>query len=378
MSSSTSRSATPSWAIVLSCLLSGADLTSAQTAWAMSQIISGVATPAQMAGFLTALRAKGETPAELSGLVTALRANATAVRVTGATVDIAGTGGDGTGAVNVSTMAAVVAAAAGVTVVKHGGRSASSSTAGAADLIEHLGIPLDLTPHQAARIAAEAGITFLFAPRFNTGLRHASPVRRELGVPTVFNLVGPLINPADPRCQVVGVADARMAPVVAGMLAAHGRSALVVRGDDGLDKLTTSATSRIWAVRGGTVTATRLDPRDLGFARTDAAALRGGRAADNASVLRSVVRGERGPARDVVVLNAAAALVASAERHASPLDQLGAAAARCAEAIDTGAAEATLTRWITVSRRTTGSARAAETQDRGARGGRSEVTGAPA
>jgi anthranilate phosphoribosyltransferase len=356
-----SRAGTSSWAVVLSCLLSGGDLTSAQTAWAMNQIISETATPAQMAGFLTALRAKGETPAELSGLVTALRANATAVAVTGATVDIAGTGGDGTGAVNVSTMAAVVAAATGVTVVKHGGRSASSSTAGAADLVEHLGVPLDLTPQQAARTAAEAGMTFLFAPRFNTGLRHASPVRRELGVPTVFNLVGPLINPSDPRSQVVGVADARMAPVVAGMLAAHGRTALVVRGDDGLDKLTTSTTSQIWTVRGGTVTTTRLDPQDLGFARAPTAALRGGHAADNAGVLRSVVGGERSPVRDVVILNAAAALVASGEDDTPLLDQFVAAATRCADAIDTGAAEATLTRWITASRRMTASADATET-----------------
>ncbi|MBM2616499.1 anthranilate phosphoribosyltransferase [Actinoplanes sp. LDG1-06] len=366
--STTARRDTPdsipgasSWTIVLSALLGGADLTSAQTAWAMNEIISGAAAPAQMAGFVTALRAKGETPAEVAGLVTALRANATAVAVSGATVDIAGTGGDGTGAVNVSTMAAVVAAAAGVTVVKHGGRSASSSTAGAADLVEYLGIPLDLTPRQAARIAAEAGITFLFAPRFNTGLRHASPVRRDLGVPTVFNLLGPLINPADPRHQVVSVAHSQMAPVVAGVLAADGRSALVVRGDDGLDKLTTSTTSQIWSVRGGTVTATRLDPQDLGFARTQSAALRGGSAAENAGVLRSVVSGERNPVRDVVILNAAAALVASDERDTPLLDQFAAAAALCADAIDTGAAKTTLTRWITASRRITRSAEIAET-----------------
>ncbi|XVU30114.1 anthranilate phosphoribosyltransferase [Actinoplanes sp. CA-054009] len=349
-----SRSTSTSWAVVLSCLLGRGDLTSAQTAWVMNQIISGAATPAQMAGFMTALRAKGETPAEVSGLVTALRAHATEVTVAGPTVDIAGTGGDGTGAVNVSTMAAVVAAATGVTVVKHGGRSASSSTAGAADLVEHLGIPLDLTPRQAARTAAEAGITFLFAPRFNTGLRHASSVRRELGVPTVFNLLGPLINPADPPCQVVGVADARMAPVVAGVLAAHGRSALVVRGDDGLDKLTTSTTSQVWTVRAGTVTTTRLDARDLGFPRARPAALRGGGAAGNATILRAVVSGEPGPVRDVVILNAAAALVAAAGPDAPLLEQFAAAAARCAEAVDSGAAAATLTRWITVSRRVAG------------------------
>lgn len=336
---------------ILNRLLNGEDLTSAQTSWVMNQIIAGSVTDAQLAGFLTALRAKGETPAELSGLVNALRATATPVPIAGPVVDIAGTGGDGKGAVNVSTMAAVVAASTGVTVVKHGGRSASSSTAGAADLVEHLGIPLDLTPEQAARIAAEAGITFLFAPRFNTGLRHASPVRRELGVPTVFNALGPLINPADPRSQVVGVADARMAPTVAGVLAARGGSAMVVRGEDGLDKLTTAAVSQVWTVRGGSVTAGRLDPRDLGFARVPASALRGGGAAGNAGILRAVVGGDSGPVRDIVILNAAAVLVAAVEEDAPLLDRFAAAAARCADAVDTGTAAATLGRWITTSRR---------------------------
>ncbi|HWS32450.1 MAG TPA: anthranilate phosphoribosyltransferase [Actinoplanes sp.] len=353
----------PTMPIILNRLLTGGDLTSAQTSWVMDQIIAGSLTDAQTAGFLTALRAKGETATEVSGLVTALRANATPVPIAGPTVDIAGTGGDGTGAVNVSTMAAVVAAATGVTVVKHGGRSASSHTAGAADLVEHLGLPLDLTPGQAARVAAEAGITFLFAPRFNTGLRHASPVRRELGFPTVFNVLGPLINPADPRCQVIGVADARMAPIVADVLAAGGRSGLVVRGDDGLDKLTTAAGSQIWTVHDGTVTATRLDPRDLGFDRVPAGALRGGGAAGNADILRAVVGGKPGPVRDVVILNAAAAVVAAdsapldrlgavASASGGPLlDRLGAAVARCAEAVDSGAATATLDRWIATGRR---------------------------
>lgn len=343
--------------IILNRLLDGGDLTSAQTSWVMSQIISGSVTDAQLAGFLTALRAKGETTAEVSGLVTALRANATPVPIAGPSVDIAGTGGDGKGAVNVSTMAAVVAASTGMTVVKHGGRSASSSTAGAADLVEHLGIPLDLTPEQTARIASDAGITFLFAPRFNTGLRHASPVRRELGVPTVFNVLGPLINPADPRCQVVGVADERMAPAVAGVLAVRGGSAMVVRGEDGLDKLTTTAVSQIWTVRGGSVTAGRLDPRDLGFPRVPASALRGGGAAGNAGILRAVVAGDRGPVRDIVILNAAAALVAAAGSDAPLLDQFAVAATRCTEAVDTGTAAATLTRWITTSRQVAGVSR---------------------
>jgi anthranilate phosphoribosyltransferase len=338
---------TPSWAAILSRLLDRRDITGAETAWAMSQIVAGEATAAQVAGFATALRAKGETAAEVGGLVAALRASAAPVAIAGTTVDIAGTGGDGTGAANISTVAAIVAASTGVTVVKHGGRAASSTTGGAADLVEHLGVPLELTPRQAARVAAEAGITFLFAPRFNSGLRHAAAVRRQLGVPTVFNILGPLINPADPAHQVVGVADPRMAPVIADVLAASGRSALVVRGQDGLDKLTTVTTSRVWTVHDGMVTRTVLDPRELGLSRPDPVALRGGDAADNARMARAVLDGRRGPVRDVVLHNAAAVLAAVSASPASLVERLSAGMARCAEAVDSGAARATLDRWVT-------------------------------
>jgi anthranilate phosphoribosyltransferase len=347
-----SRTASPftrSWAAILSMLLDGRDLTGVDTAWAMGRVVRGEATSAQIAGFLTALRAKGETASEVCGLVNALHGYATKVIVPGATVDIAGTGGDRTGTVNISTMAAIVAAATGVTVVKHGGRAASSASCGAADVLEHLGIPLELTPDQAARVAVEAGITFLFAPRFNAGLRHVSAVRRELAVPTAFNILGPLVNPADPQHQVVGVADVRMLPVIADVLAARGRSALVVRGEDGLDKFTTVTASQVWVVRDGVATATLVDPRDLGIPRTEPAALRGGGAADNARVVRVRLDGQRGPIRDVVLLNAAAALVSVAPSVASLAEQLAAGMARCAEAIDTGTAYATLNRWITVA-----------------------------
>ncbi|GLW12547.1 anthranilate phosphoribosyltransferase 1 [Microtetraspora sp. NBRC 13810] len=351
-----------SWAGILGMLLDGRDLTGEDTAWAMGRVVRGEATSAQIAGFLTALRAKGETASELGGLVDALRGHATKVPIPGLFVDIAGTGGDRTGAVNISTMAAVVAAATGVTVVKHGGRAASSTSCGAADLLEHLGVSLEPTPERAARVAAEAGITFLFAPAFNPGLRHVAAARRELAVPTAFNLLGPLINPADPGRQVVGVADARMAPVIAGVLAARGCSALVVRGRDGLDKLTTVTTSQVWTVTGGRVTATELDPRDLGLPRAEPADLRGGDAAHNAAVLRALLDGRRGPIRDVVLLNAAAALVTltpstvpsttpSTTPSTVPLaDRLAAALARCAEAVDSGTARATLNRWVEAAR----------------------------
>ncbi|MEU0486401.1 anthranilate phosphoribosyltransferase [Streptosporangium sp. NPDC006013] len=342
-------SVTPSWPAILATLLDRRPLTASDTAWAMEQVVRGAATSAQVSGFLIALRAKGETAAEVGGLVSALQDHATKVTIPGTTVDIVGTGGDRTGAVNISTMAAIVAASTGVTVVKHGGRAASSSTGGAADLIEHLGVSLDSTPEQAAREAAEAGITFLFAPNFNPSLRHVAAVRRELAVPTAFNILGPLVNPADPRHQVVGVADPRMTPVVAELLAARGLSALVVRGHDGLDKLTTVTTSQVWVVCDGDVTETLLDPRDLGVPRAEPSALRGGDAAGNARVLRAVLGGERGPIRDVVLLNAAAALVTVTPSTAPLTDRLAAGMARCAEAVDNGAAEATLGRWISTN-----------------------------
>ncbi|GLH96578.1 anthranilate phosphoribosyltransferase 1 [Phytohabitans aurantiacus] len=347
----TARTAmTHTWAALLSSLLDRRDLTSAETAWAMSQIVSGEASPVRVAGFATALRAKGETAAEVEGLVAALRASAARVAIPGTTADIAGTGGDRTGAANISTVAAIVAASTGVTVVKHGGRAASSTTGGAADLVEYLGVPLELTPAQAARVAAEAGITFLFAPMFNSGLRHAATVRRQLGVPTVFNILGPLINPAAPAHQVIGVADARMAPVIAEMVAAGGRSALVVRGDDGLDKLTTVTTSRVWTVHDGVMTRTVLDPRELGLSRPDPAALRGGDAAANARIAHAVLDGRPGPIRDVVLLNAAAVLVAASPHRPSLVDALATAMVRCAEAVDSGAARATLARWVAAGR----------------------------
>src|SRR5690606_38659737 len=248
--------AAATWPGILTRLIRGDDLDRATAAWAKDSVVGGVATTAQIAGFVTALRAKGESVDELAGFVDALLDQARTVPVAGPTVDIAGTGGDGTGAVNVSTLAAVVAAATGPTVVKHGGRSASSRTAGSADLAERLGVNLELGPAEAARVAAEAGLVFLFAPRFSPGLRHAVDARRDLAVPTVFNLVAPLINPARPTRQVVGVADGGKVALLADVLARRGGTGLVVHGRDGLDNLTTVTRSDVCLVRDGTVTAT--------------------------------------------------------------------------------------------------------------------------
>lgn len=337
-----------SWPQVLTALLDRTDLPAEATAWAMGEIMDGSATSAQIAAFVIALRAKGETVDEVAGLVSAMYERATPISVAGRAVDVVGTGGDRAHTVNISTMAAIVAAGAGVLVVKHGNRAASSAC-GAADLLEELGIDLSLPPERVAQIAEEVGITFCFAALFHPALRHAGATRRELGIPTTFNFLGPLANPARPAAQAVGVADARMAGIIAGVLAGRGVSALVFRGDDGLDELTTTTTSRVWVVREGEVREERLDPADLGIPAAAPDALRGGDASYNADVARRFLAGEPGPVRDAVLLNAAAALVAHDGLSGSgkPLVELmGEAFGRAREAVDSGEAAAVLDRWI--------------------------------
>jgi anthranilate phosphoribosyltransferase len=338
-----------SWPHVLTALLDGSDLPAEATAWAMGEIMDGSATSAQIAAFVIALRAKGETVDEVAGLVSAMYERATPISVDGPAVDVVGTGGDRAQTVNISTMAAIVAAGAGARVVKHGNRAASSAC-GAADLLEELGIDLGLPPERVAQIADEVGITFCFAALFHPALRHAGATRKELGIPTTFNFLGPLANPARPSAQAVGVSDGRMAGIIAGVLAGRGVSALVFRGDDGLDELTTTTTSRVWVVRGGEVREERLDPARLGIPPAAPEALRGGDAAYNADVARRFLAGETGPVRDAVLLNAAAALVAYDgldDGDDKPLtEQIGAAYGRAQEAVDSGEAAAVLDRWI--------------------------------
>ncbi|MFJ4919313.1 anthranilate phosphoribosyltransferase [Streptomyces sp. NPDC088725] len=337
-----------SWPGVLNPLLRGEHLSTDDTAWAMDRIMSGEATDAQIAGFAVALRAKGETVEEVSGLVRAMYAHARTIEVPGPTVDIVGTGGDMAKTVNISTMSAIVVAGAGAKVVKHGNR-ASSSASGASDVLERLGVNLELTPRRVAEVAEEAGITFCFAVKFHPALRYAAKARKELGAQTTFNILGPLTNPARVRSQAVGVADRRMAPIVAGVLAARGNSSLVVRGDDGLDELTTTATSTVWIVRDGAVRETSFDPRDVGIELVPIEALRGADAAYNAEVARRLLAGEQGPVRDAVLLNSAAALVALSPTDAPLTDQIAAGIATAAESVDSGAAKATLERWVSAS-----------------------------
>ena len=337
------------WPSVLSTLLSGRDLAPVDARWAMGQVMDGDATPAHVAGFAIALRAKGEAAAEVGALVEVMLERARGVDVAGVVVDTCGTGGDRAQTVNISTMAALVVAGAGVRVVKHGNRAASSAC-GTADVLEALGVVIDLPPDAVGRCAAEAGIAFCFAPVFHPALRHAAAPRRELGVATVFNFLGPLCNPARPSAQTVGVFDARMAGVMAQVLADRGTSALVFRGDDGLDELTTATTSHVWSVRDGQVREWELDPARLGVARAEADALRGGDAAHNADVVRRVVAGETGPVRDAVLLNAAAAIAAADPGGSSDEQALADGLVRAAAAVDSGAAAAALDAWVSVSR----------------------------
>jgi anthranilate phosphoribosyltransferase len=337
-----------SWPDVLSALLAGEDLSGENTAWAMDRIMNGEATDAQIAGFVVALRAKGETVEEVSGIVRTMYEHAELIEVPGPAVDIVGTGGDRARTVNISTMSAIVVAGTGTKVVKHGNRAASSAS-GASDVLGCLGVNLELSPERVAAVAAEAGITFCFAVKFHPALRHVINVRRDLGIATIFNFLGPLTNPARVAAQATGVADARMAPIVAGVLAERDTSALVFRGDDGLDELTTTATSQVWEVRDGKVELTPFDPRDVGIDLVPVEALRGADAEYNAEVARRLLVGERGPVRDAVLLNSAAALVALERSGGSLEERIAAGLARAAESIDSGAAQRALERWVAAS-----------------------------
>ncbi|GAA3813158.1 anthranilate phosphoribosyltransferase [Nocardioides panacisoli] len=335
-----------SWPDVLGALVGGTDLTPAQATWAMGEVLRGEATESQIAGFAVALRAKGETIDEVTGLVDAMYAVANPIDVPGRLLDVVGTGGDRSNSVNISTMAAIVAAGAGARVVKHGNRSASSKS-GSADVLEALGIRLDLPPEEVARVAVDAGITFCFAAAFHPAMRFAAVPRRELGIGTTFNILGPLSNPARPAAQAIGCADPRLAPVMAGVYARRGVDAWVFRGDDGLDELTTTTTSQVWVAHDGQITRATVDPGGLGLAPATAEDLRGGDAAHNADVVRRLLAGERGPVRDAVLLNAGAALaVYDAPDAGDVTTALAAGLARAAEAVDSGAAAATLERWV--------------------------------
>ncbi|WP_104171131.1 anthranilate phosphoribosyltransferase [Cryobacterium sp. M23] len=344
-----------SWPNVLSALLSGEDLSVSDAAWSMEQVMLGEATSAQLAGFLVALRAKGETVDEIVGFRDAILDHAVPLAVNPMALDIVGTGGDRFGTVNISTMASIVCAGVGVPVIKHGNR-ASSSASGSSDVLAALGIDLTLSADKVAAILDTAGITFAFAAAFHPGFRHAALARKELGIPTVFNYLGPLCNPARPEASAVGVANLDRVPLIVGVFQTRGATALVFRGDDGLDELTTTGHSHVWEVSRGLVTEHDIDPRDLGIRRALINELVGGDAEHNAAVVHSVLAGEVGAVRDIVLLNAAAGLVAfdlandPAQSQVNIIERFRTKMVVAAEAVDSGAATAKLAEWVAASR----------------------------
>lgn len=327
-------------------LVGGNHLSQAEAAMVMDEIMTGAATPAQIAAFLTALHLKGETDAEIAGMAEVMRLKAVPVYFDGALVDTCGTGGDGANTFNISTTAAFIVAGAGLTVAKHGNR-AMSSACGSADVLEGLGVKIELEADAVARCLREAGIGFMFAPKFHPAMRFAGPVRREIGIRTAFNVLGPLTNPARARHQVLGVASAALAEKLAHALSRlETVHALVVHGDGGMDEFSLSGPNLVFEVRGGQAPhQSVLDPAELGLARAGRAELRGGGVADNVAIVRAILAGrDQGPRRDIVLLNAAAALVAG---DAAPDLATGLALARAS--LDEGKAQARLERLVAVS-----------------------------
>jgi anthranilate phosphoribosyltransferase len=332
------------WGRLITVLLSGGDLTEEQTGAAMTEIMEGAATPSQIAGFVVALRAKGETTDEITGLVRTMRAYAERVPVSGDLLDTCGTGGDRTGTFNVSTAAALVCAGAGARVAKHGNRAASSRC-GSADVLEALGVKIDLPPGGVARCIESAGIGFCFAPVFHPAMRHAAPSRRELGIATVFNFLGPLTNPAGARRQALGVSDERMLDKMVEVLSRLGSEHVVAfQGAQGLDELSTFGVSRVVEWVDGDVRTWSLDPGALGFPPADLSEIAGGSAQDNARLVLEVLEGTPGPRRDIVVLNAAAGLLAAGRGR-----DIESGVELAQEALDSGAARGALASLVSVS-----------------------------
>ncbi len=337
------------WPDILMRLSFDEDLDAADTAWMLDEVFNGRASDSQLGAFLMGMQTKGATAPEVNGMVETMLSHAAPLDVPGRCVDIVGTGGDKANTVNISTMSAIVIAGAGLRVVKHGSRAASSTT-GSSDVLAALGVNLDLEPQRVAEVVGEVGITFCFAIKFHPAMRFAGPVRKELGIPTIFNVLGPLTNPAQPAVSAIGASSEALAPVMAQVLAMRGRDGLVFRNEDGLDELAATASTRVWDVRGGVVTESVIDAvADLGLHRIPIEALRGGEANENAAVVRSVLAGASGPVRETVIANAALAIAADGTLPGTDSDDLvtrvRAGMTAAANAIDSGAADATLQRW---------------------------------
>ena len=321
------------------------DLSEEEAAAAMREILSGEATPAQLGAFLIALRLKGETVDEIAGMASVMREHALRVKVDGPLLDTCGTGGDGQGTFNVSTAAAFVAAGAGARIAKHGNRAMTSGS-GSADVLEALGAKIDLSPEQVAECIERTGFGFMFAQVFHPAMKHAAGPRREIGVRTVFNILGPLTNPAGAQHQLLGVARPEIASKMAAVLQRlDGRHVLVVHGSDGVDELSISGTSTVHELRDGSLREYSVTPEDAALPTAPAEAIRGGTPEQNAAVLTAVLQGERGPIRDVVVLNAGAALMAVGAAR-----DLKEGAMLAQESIDSGAAGRKLEEWVELTR----------------------------
>ncbi len=343
-----------SWKSTLSALVHGENLSREACHWAMNEIMSGKATDAQIAGFMLGLRTKGETSQELAGLVDVMLENAEELTVSSDALDIVGTGGDLVGTVNISSMASIAARASGIPVLKHGSRSASGKT-GSSEMLEKLGVNLDLRPSEVAEVFTRLGITFFFAPVFHPAMRHVATARKELGIPTTFNFLGPLANPVQPKATALGVADPTIAPLMAAELAQRGRTALVFRSNDGLDEMSTTSSNKIWQVVGGQVQEFEFDPADIGIARASQEQLLGGDADRNAEVAVNLFAGiefaNSEAIGDIVCLNAAAGIVAYGlskdpeQRNLSINDRLRDGFLTAKAAITSGAAASTAKEW---------------------------------
>ena len=339
------------WTTVLSNLLDGHSLSVAEASRVMTDIMNGDVSDARLAAFLISLRAKGESVDEVVGFRDAILSAALSLDVSTDAVDIVGSGGDPIGVINVSSIAAIVVSAAGVPVIKHGNRAASSKS-GANDVLTALGINISLEPDRVARVFAEIAVTYINAMVFHPGFRNAGPVRQDLAIPTIFNVLGPLCNPARPEANALGMSNPARIPLAVGLFQQRGATALVYRGEDGIDKITTTGHSKVFEVSRGSVTEHDFDPRELGFAYSTVDDIRGGTSDDNAALARKVLAGEKNAARNIIVLNSAAGIVAHrlsknpAERDRSFVERMYEAAEVATHSIDSGAASAKLDAWV--------------------------------
>lgn len=337
------------WKESVATLESGVDLTNVDAQWFMREILEGRAESTDLSEFLIALKNKGETSDEVGAFVTEMFNHSAPINITHRSVDTVGTGGDGAHTINISTTAAIIAAAAGARVVKHGNR-ASSSKSGAADLLEALGVNISLAGVGVEKTVAELGIGFCFAQKFHPAMKNAAAVRKELGVPTVFNILGPLANPAKPRAAAIGVANERMHLVMAQVLGNRGVDGFVFRGDDGLDEITLATTTSVLSIGKGAIESDRIEPADFGLSKAPISALIGGDAPENARITRAIFSGEHGAPRDAVLLNAAAAIAAfEGDLESDIHKRLEVALTRAIAAVDEGKATALLEQWATLT-----------------------------